>query len=209
MGSLAEALLLVALDDESGKIRCGDNIGFGLSGAVLMDLLTAGCVTIEDGKVAAAECSEPGDEVLREALELVRESGKRRSTKDWVRRLPGKLHLRDRVAEQAGLELERKLFRKRYTRTGGDDPTERVRALLLGEAEPSEREALLLTLVGAVGLAKPLVPRDRRKEAERRAKEAADHDAVGGAVKGAIREVQAATAAAAAAAAAGAAAGSS
>lgn len=53
---------------------------------------------------------------------------------------------------------------------GRDELVAGVRAVLLGEREPDERLGALAALVGAADLARHLVPRDRRREATKRAK---------------------------------------
>ena len=218
--SLAEQLLLVALDDEKGAdtANWGSGVEAGLAGALLLELTAAGCVTIEDGKLVAAACDPPDDPLAANALEIIGADEKRRSVKDWVGRLPKRLsplreQVADRLVERGVLEERRRrrlgLFETTRYPERDPEPERRLRAalteVLVTGREPTVREAMLVSLLHAYDLVKRVVPRDDRRAARRRAKEIAKGDAIGAAVGSVVNEVQAATTAAIVAATAGAA----
>lgn len=221
--SLAEELLLIALDDEKGVDRTayGAGVETGLAGAILLELAGGGCVREDDGRLVAVDGSAPEDGLAADALETIRASSKQRKAKDWVSRLPRELKpLRDRVAE--GLVGRGVLTEERTKRLGlfktvryperAPEPERRLRAslseVLLGERSPSDREAMLIALLHPYDLIKVLVPKDSRKDAKKRAKEIAKREVIGAAVGDAVRDVQIATSAAILGASAAAASGS-
>jgi hypothetical protein len=208
--TLAEELLLVALDDEKGKTAdWGSGVEVGLAGAILLELAAAGCLTIEDGKLVPAECDAPGDPLAATALDAIRADGKRRDAKAWVRRLPKALGpLRARVAgplvERDVLEEERRrrlgLFEVTRYPERDPEPERRLRAelaeVLVAGREPTAHEAMLVALLRAYDLVRRVVPVEERRTANRRAKEIAKGDAIAAAVGRAVSDVQAATMAA-------------
>jgi hypothetical protein len=209
--SLAEELLLIALDDDSGKdtANWGSGVEAGLAGALLLELAAAGCVEPAGGKLVPAACDEPADPLVAAALDVMRDDDRQRSAKGWIQRLPRELKpLRTQVADQLvarGVleeERRRRLGLFETTRWPERDPVperalrDRVTGVLVAEREPSTHDAMLVSLLHAYDLVKRVVPRDERRAAGRRAKEIAEGDAIGAAVRGAVRDVQSATMAA-------------
>ncbi|MGE5636412.1 MAG: GOLPH3/VPS74 family protein [Nocardioidaceae bacterium] len=205
--TLAERLLLLALDD-AGRDRTSTGVEPGLAGALLLELVRDGRLAEVDGKLAPVDAG-PGHALLDAALDTIRESGKRRDAKGWVRRLGRELRpLKARVATSLvergvlGQERRRLLGVLPRTRFPQRDPEperalrERLGAVLLGEREPDEDDALLVALLPPFDLVKQLVPKERRHEAKRRAKAIGDGGATGRAVASAVRDAQAAVLAA-------------
>lgn len=206
--SLAEELLLVALDDEKGAdtANWGSGVEAGLAGALLLELAAAGCVIDDDGKLVAAGCDPPADPLSAAALEVIGRDEKRRNANAWVGRLPRELKpLRAQVADglvrRGVLEEERSrrlgLFESTRYPERDPEPERRLRAgladVLVAGREPTAEEAMLVSLLHAYDLVKRVVPKDDRRAARRRAKEIAQGDAIGAAVGSAVNDVQAAT----------------
>jgi golgi phosphoprotein 3 len=209
--SLAEELLLVALDDEKGAdtANWGGGVEAGLAGALLLELAAAGCVKDEDGKLVAAECDPPPAPLAAAALEVIRRDEKRRNAKGWVGRLPKELKpLRRQVADglvrRGVLEEERRrrlgLFESTRYPERDPEPERRLRAglteVLAAGREPDPDEAMLVSLLHAYDLVKRVVPKEDRRSARKRAKQIAEGDAIGAAVGSTVSDVQAATMAA-------------
>lgn len=202
---MAEELVLLAYDDEAGRDRTGYGVDAGLTGALLMDLGAAGCIDTEGKHLVATGRPAPDHPLLAEALGSISCSEKRRDAKGWLTRLGKDLKpLKDRVLQTL---VERGILAKEERRVLGVFPDnrypqvnpeperalrERLAAVVLGERAPTERDALLIALLRPYDLVKRLVPRDRRREANRRAKELADQGIAGKAVEKAVQEVQAA-----------------
>jgi hypothetical protein len=88
--TLAEELLLLALDDQKGSTGF-TQIDPGLAGALLVDLGRLGVLRPEGKELAAVAGSTPEHPVLARVHALISASPKRRSAKSWVRRLPSEL----------------------------------------------------------------------------------------------------------------------
>jgi Golgi phosphoprotein 3 GPP34 len=215
--TLAEQLLLIALDPSPGKPMARPPMGLSycLAGGVVMDLLLAHGSSLVDGTVlrhpqgtSLLYCKvkpgpDTGDPVLDEALVMIRGDSKPREIGHWVRKLAGlsmnlQAKLLERLTEQRILEQRdvRKLgFRlTRYTIV---DPAPRekavamLRSALLGAAAPDPRTAALIVLANAYGgLVGSVVEKPERAAAIRRAKELADAAALPWAMDSALREVQ-------------------
>jgi hypothetical protein len=202
---LAEQLLLLFLDDEKGSDQASWGGDPGLAGAILLDLTAQRAITDDDGKLAAVPGAAPDHPLLADALAAIGSSDKRRDAKGWVGRLPKELKpLRGRVAERL---VERGVLTEQHrkllglfpsTRFPAADPEperelrERLRAVLQTERQPTPQEAMLIALLVPYDQVKRLVPRDRRKDAQRRAKEVAEGGAAAKAVDDTIKGIQAA-----------------
>jgi hypothetical protein len=204
---LAEQLLLLFLDDRRGS----DNVTWGgdpgLAGAILLELTSQRALTEDDGKLVAASGASPEHPLLAAALETIEESDKSRDAKGWVGRLPKQLkplreHVAERLVERGVLTEERRKLLKIFpaTRFPQADPEpeperelrERLRAVLLTERVPTPQDAMLIALLIPYDLVKRLVPRDRRRHAERRAKDVAEGGAAAQAVDDTLKGIQAA-----------------
>jgi hypothetical protein len=212
---LAEELLLLALDDRTGKVVVSE-LDKGLAGAVLIELALTERVRVAEkgepvraGRLVVMPGPAPAHPVLADALELVA-AKEGRKPKDVIGKLSQRL--RERLAD--GL-VARGVLRREKHKVLGLFPTTRLPALdsgheagvrgrieaALGGATPDERSAALIALLHAIrGLPYVFAVADKRA-ANRRAKEIADGQWAAAAVRTAIEEVYAATAAAAAVAA--------
>ena len=209
--TLAEELLLVALDDEKGADTANWSSGVeaGLAGALLLELAAAGCIAYEDGKVVPVSSAPPADRLAAETLDAIRADDKRRDAKAWIGRIPKALKpLHTRVAERLvdrGILEERRhrrlgLFESTRYPERDPEPERRLRDaltdVLVAGREPTPHEAMLIALLSAYDLVKRVVPRNDRRPAGKRAKQIADGDVIGDAVARTVRDVQAATIAA-------------
>jgi hypothetical protein len=210
---IAEDLLLLLLDDESGKLTNATFLDAGLGGALLVELALGEQVEVVKGnglwaraKVRPTPAAAPSDPALAEALALVAE--KERTAQDLVGRLgKGRREPFFERLEAAGI-LQRQddrvmgLFpRRRWpTRDGAHEADVRRRlgdALLRG-VMPENRTAALIAVLSAMDLAHKVVDSDglSRRQVKARAKEIADGDWAAKAVKDAITAAQAAMSAA-------------
>jgi len=202
---LAEDLLLLFLDDEKGSDQASWGGDPGLAGALLLDLTRQRALEERDGKLVAVPGADPDHPLLAAAHGAIAADDKARDAKGWVGRLPKALKpLRARVAERlvdlGVLTEERRkvlgLFKTtRYPEADGAPEAalrDRLRAILMSERQPTEHDAMLIALLIPYDRIKTLVPKDRRKDAARRAKEVADGGAAAKAVGDTIKGIQAA-----------------
>jgi hypothetical protein len=202
---LAEQLLLLFLDDEKGSDSASWGGDSGLAGAILLDLTAQGALSDDDGDLVAVPGASPAHPLLAAAHGAIQASGRRRDAKGWVGRLPKELeplreHVARRLVEHGVLTEERRKLLGLFpsTRFPQADPgperelRERLRAVLLSERRPTQQDAMLISLLIPYDLVKRLVPRDRRKDAQRRAKAVAEGGAAAKAVDDTIKGIQAA-----------------
>jgi hypothetical protein len=206
---IAEDLLLLLLDDESGKLTNATYLDAGLGGALLVELALDEHVEVVKGggiwsraKVHPIGGTDPADAVLRDALAMIAE--KERTAQDLVGRL-GK-HRREPLLqrlESAGI-LQRQddrvlgLFpRSRWSSRDSSHELDVRRQLgdaLVRGASPADRTAALIAVLSAMDLAHKVVDPEGlpARQVKARAKEIADGDWAAKAVKDAITAAQAA-----------------
>jgi hypothetical protein len=161
MGSvaLAEELLLLAYDDESGRAT-GSQIGLdlGMAAAVLVELALAGRVAYIDGAIVVKDATPTGQSINDEILAKVA-ADTPHTPASWVQRL--RHGLRDRVLadlcargvicdiDETAMEF---IHLHRYPTLDGTVEAEvrsRLNRALAGDIVPDERTAALATLVSA------------------------------------------------------------
>jgi hypothetical protein len=161
MGSveLAEELLLLAYDDESGKAT-GSQIGLdlGMAAAVLVELALAGRIGYADGTIVVRNATPTGKPIIDEVLARVA-ADTPHTPASWVQRL--RHGLRDRVladlcargvicdVDETALGF---IHLHRYPTVDGTVEAEvraRLSQALTGDDVPDERTAALATLVAA------------------------------------------------------------
>lgn len=203
--SLAEQLLLIAFDPEQGRTshRADPALGFGLGGAVAMDLVLRDAASLQNGKLEAG--SPTGDPILDDALDRIRAERRPRDLKHWVKALTGRsVRLRSRLLQRL---VEKGVLTARRERVLGlfeverhtlADPAPRadlvgnVRQALLSDAAAEPRTASLIALMSSCGLVDRVVPKEERSAARARAKAIASGDLGSRAVSSAVADVQAA-----------------
>jgi hypothetical protein len=210
MFTLAEDLLLLALDDTRGSVSWSHSsrLPYALGGAMLMDLALLHRIYILGKHVAVIDGGATDDPVLDGALTAIVESEKRHDARHWVAKLGTrrglKEELRGRLVERGILRQDR----RRFLWVFPDDhyPTvdaahegrlrARIQGVVLGAAEPEPRDLLLLSLIHACNLTDALFPKPERKRARARVKELATGERFGKAVGDAAAAAEAAALAA-------------
>jgi hypothetical protein len=153
-------MLAVYLDGQGRLPGYGTGLGFGLSGAMLMELALDGFIHTVDGYIVAVHGAQPQGRALGEVLARIRSSRKPRTAPEWVRALSVGAHKR----LSAGLIAEGVLVRtpRRWPLPTGWAPrydvlrSERRDAVvrsLGGTADSSERLVALVALASACGAA--------------------------------------------------------
>jgi len=216
---IAEDLLLLLLDDESGRLPLGAsvNASAALGGAVLAELALLGAVTVDErtsrfrSPKVRVTGPPPEDRVLADALEVVGE--KDRTAQDLVTRLGKHLvaTLGDRLADRGVLERResRLLGMLPRTRWPAADSTHEAEvrrlltSVLVQGTTPDGRTGTLVAVLAAVDQVHKVVDHDgmSRREVKRRAAEVAEGAWASTSVRAAITAAHAAVTAAVAAAA--------
>jgi hypothetical protein len=215
---IAEDLLLLLLDDDSGKVTGSDTAEVALGGAVLAELATLGAVTVDEqtGRFRSPKVRvtgpAPEDRVLADCLDVVGE--KERTAQDLVARLGKGLvkTLGDRLADRGLVERQESrvlgmLPRTRWPAVDTSHEREVRQALtsvLVQGTTPNARTGALVAVLAATDRVHKTVDHEglSRREVKTRAKEVAEGAWAATAVRNAIRATNAAVTAAIAAAAA-------
>jgi hypothetical protein len=207
MLTLKEQLLLLALHDEKGSVvfSASTALSFGLAGAILMELTQKERVQMEGKNLILIDDRPTGDDILDEALAVIKGIKRLRRPAIWVRSLPTRLkklkdRLADRMVEKGILRRDEKraLFFIPYHRYPTQDGRqeynlrERIRSAIASGKQPNEQLAVLISLVLACGLINEVFPKGERREAKKRAKEISQSDVYGRAVSESVQAVQAA-----------------
>lgn len=204
MLTLPEELILLALDADSGSVSsCSSRLPFALAGAVLAELLLAGHIRLDGEQVLAANGPPPGDEVLRDALALIRDQENRKKIKHWVERFHSKLHIQERTlgtlaARGIVHHEDRHFLLFHYARYPMDqrqaraDLRNRVRSALLGPSVNEGRVACLIALAEPCKLARRFFEPDEWKMVKDRSKQISAQWPVSAAVLRAIEDMEAA-----------------
>ncbi|EME22998.1 GOLPH3/VPS74 family protein [Rhodococcus triatomae] len=209
MTLLAEDLLLLLLDDETGKpLVDGSVLPRALAGAVLLDLSLDAVVepadgsgAVKKGRLILRDRTAPLDPILAHAVAQLRGS-KPLKPVAAIEKL-GK-NLREAVL---GRIVERGWVHEAKGKVLGIFPTktwpavdashervvrDRLRSVLVDGATPDQRTAALISLLSAVDAAPKLFPDVSKKVVRKRAKEIAKGDWSGEAVRHAVDAVNAA-----------------
>jgi Golgi phosphoprotein 3 (GPP34) len=157
---LAEELLLLAYDDQTGKAT-GSRIGLdlGMAAAVLVDLALAGRIAYVDGYLTVNDPTPTGEPIADTVLARAAED-EPHTPAQWVQRLRHRLRTRvleDLVARGVVHDVDETqmgvIHVHRYPTTDKAYETEirtRLAAALTSDEIPDERTAALATLLTAI-----------------------------------------------------------
>ncbi|KIZ16478.1 GOLPH3/VPS74 family protein [Streptomyces natalensis] len=213
--TLAEEIMLLSLDEESGAPEQRQAAGWAVAGGLLLELVLAGRASVEGKYLKLTDRTPTGEPLLDDRMALLdawlggRE--KRRVT-EWLtrdRRKAGNAAVESLCARGVVVEQEHRalgLFpTRRYPEADGAPEKElrqRLQAVVLDGADPDERTAGLIALIHAAKLHRLAFPDVPRKQVADRMAEVASGQWAAESVRAAIRHMQAAVAAVAASAAA-------
>ena len=210
---LHEELLLLALRDEKGTMQFSASMyPYAIGGAVLSELLLAGCIRIDEGEKPMVELVERrgmDDTVLGDALELVANAKRRKRAADWVSCFAHMKRLRERIAVrlcQRGILRDSEdrillVFKRRIFPTVDPGPERRIlerlrRAIFSGGTGLQPRTALLLALAHATGMLSIHFDKKLLKDRKQRIEQITSGELVGEATRRAVQAAQAAAMAA-------------
>ncbi|MCX5380883.1 GPP34 family phosphoprotein [Streptomyces sp. NBC_00091] len=204
--TLAEEIMLLSLDDESGSAQQRQAASWAVAGGILLELVLAGRVSVDGKFLEMTDTAPTGDPLLdsRTALIepwLLRGRGRRRVTawltKDQPKAVTATLEslcARGVVVEEKHKALGMFPIR-RYPEADGAVERElrdRLRAVVLDGAEPDVRTASLIALVHSAKLHRLAFPDSPRKQVVARMEEVAAGQWAAEGIRTAIRDMQAA-----------------
>ncbi|MFD9539154.1 GPP34 family phosphoprotein [Streptomyces sp. NPDC060022] len=204
--TLGEEIMLLSLDDESGVAKERQSAGWAVAGGTLLELVMAGRVSVDGGRIAVTGTESTGTGLLDEQLRLIAVwAAKRRKppkVTEWLTRDQSK-------AVRATIESlrERGLVGEEQHKVLGVFPVRRFpeadgaverelrdrlsRVVLHGE-EPDARSAGLIALIHAAKLHRLAFPDLPKGKVSPRMEEVMEGQWAGESVRTAIRTMQAA-----------------
>jgi Golgi phosphoprotein 3 len=203
--TLAEELLLVALDDERGTLLPLPPFSMEVASAaaLVMDLTLLGRIDTDEQSLTVISTAPTGNALLDEVLaQIAADSATRRPTADWMNRLATGTDTRDRIIAalvQRGVlqSVEKRLlwvFKTRvYPPTSGLEEREvksRVMTLLNNEEIPDPRDSLLVGLLRGTTLLDSLLSRSERHRLAARIDQIADFEELNRSMSRTIGELQ-------------------
>ncbi|GAA2990840.1 GOLPH3/VPS74 family protein [Streptomyces fulvorobeus] len=203
--TLAEEIMLLSLDDESGSAKQRQAAGWAVSGGILLELVLAGRVSVAGKHLELTDTTPTGDQLLDRRTALIEtwlRGRKKRRVTEWLTRDQAKavgaalesLCRRGVVVKEKHKALGVFPIR-RYPEADGAveaELRERLRAVVLGGVEPDSRTAGLIALIHSAKLHRLAFPDSPRKQVAARMGEVAAGQWAAESVRAAIRDMQAA-----------------
>jgi hypothetical protein len=192
--TLAEEVLLLALDDEDGSFRPLPKhaMEFALTSAVLMDLLLARRLDVDLEQLMVVDPSPVDDALLDPVLAAVARSSERYNARRWIMVLSqeaGEIRKRALARLVARGVLRRQddrllwvLGRRRYPILDDREQREaklRILGIVLGDEIPDHRDVVLVALADAAGLFDAILTRREARMAAARIADVARMDLIG------------------------------
>lgn len=206
MFTLAEELLLLALDDDKGTVvSSAASIEYGLAGAILSELTMMERLELKDGKVTVAEGGSTDVSFLDDALDEIKHSEKSKDVKHWISHFADwkgvmkKEIIKTLVDKDILKEEEKKVlwvFNQTVYPTAFNRPEQeirkRVNEAVFENGNPDARTAMLLNLIKSCSLVKEVFGKEKNDEASKRIEKIAEENNYSKAVKKSIEEMEAA-----------------
>jgi hypothetical protein len=182
--ALADELLLLAYDDETGRSTVSQiGLDLGMAAAVLVDLVLHGRVEVSDRMVVPVDATPTGHSVADEILARIAVEPPHPVAR-WLQRLRHGLrqHMLESLVDRGVVRDQDEtawdvIHLHRYPMvdpTAERDTRRRLAAALIGDTVPDERTAALATLVAAVRMEPTLgLSGDAVAEAHKRLEEIA------------------------------------
>ncbi len=207
MLTLAEEIVLLTLEDESGKfVNVPDHaVSHALSGAVLMDLAFEGRIDTDPERLFVTNREPTGDDLLDSTLRDICASEEQRDARHWVGFFSRKSDdirqaALDRLCANGVLKAEEDLFlwvfkSRRYpTREGASERREvklRIMSLLFSDEIPEARDIAIVGLADVCGIFDHLLAQPERERTRDRINQIRKLELIADTVAAAVREIEA------------------
>lgn len=209
MLSIAEEIVLLALDDETGKLSTRlpvHSLRNAVSGALLMDLAFENRIDTDLHRLIVIDAAPLGAPVQDDVLAQIASDEEERETGHWVNLFAGEYEalqprLLDRLVAR-GILSQREgrlswLIGVRRYPTVDDRPQrdvkQRITDTLVSEVIPHPRDIAIICLADACGLWRSVIDERELADAKPRIEQIVKMDLIGQSVTRTIRELQDAT----------------
>jgi len=201
--NLVDELLLLALDDEKGTfISDSFSFAYGISGAVMLELILENKIEVCNQKVCAKDKTTTGEEILDDYLKLIILSKKERSIKDWVQLFGEKAEsiINDTIEKliENGILTKRKekflwVFSvNNYPAQNSELENilrDRLHDIIMNDKKPELKELMLLSLIESCDLSSEVFGKEKSKAYKGKIKEIVEATELTKLINEAIAEV--------------------
>ncbi len=204
---LFEEVLLLALKDEKGTVSV-DFLEYALAGSIISELVLAGTIAIDSSKqkrVSTLNAKPLGDDILDEAMSLIRERENTKGLKHWISKIASIKNLKERVAvrlcdakilkaeqEKVFLIFNRDVYPE-LDPVPEQNIIARIDDAITGKsAQIDARTVVLISIAHGVGLLRHNFDRDKLKRYKSRIEQIAKGEMVAGITREVIDACQAA-----------------
>ena len=204
---LHEEILLMALNDKSGKVDVTSWYAYAIGGALLTELVLASRVRLEtEGKQSNVRLSDPqplGEPVLDECLEKIEHDGRSRRPDHWVSIFANLKELKHRIAaglcDRGILRMDKDkilgLFERRLYPEVNPEPeramiTRLRRAIFTDQENVDARTIVLIGLTEGSGLLQSAFDKKQLKSRRSRIEGMIKGDIAGAATREALEAAQ-------------------
>ncbi|MEM7224914.1 MAG: GPP34 family phosphoprotein [Pseudomonadota bacterium] len=203
--TFAEEVMLLVLDDETGRIAPIGSyaLNLTLAGAVLMDLAQRARIDADEDKIAVIDRSPTGEEILDPTLAQLAESPEPHDARYWVEEISG---AGEEIKEKALEHLVRRgilqvvdqkilwVFEtRRYPMVDckeEQEVRERILEVVLGEMTPGPRDVVLICLADACSIFESILSPDQLERVAGRIAEIRHLNLIGEAVASAVEQLR-------------------
>lgn len=200
----AEEIILLALDDESGKLRPLPDraLELAVAGGLLMELAFANRLDTDQKQLSILDRSPTGDSLLDSVLKILPEEDKVTIRQALSRVAADAPEFKDQILknliEKGILQREEHRFffvlkERRYPIVDDSEEKEviaRIREVVLENAIPDPKDVVLICLMSACDLSTAVFSDDELEKHQERIHQVARMDFIGQALAKAIAEIQ-------------------
>ncbi len=203
--TLKEKFVLLILHPDKGHNMAISFDGYGIAGALLLELAGMGKLKIEDKRVKLLDSAKTGDEQLDYLIGILDRSGKSYKIKSIISKIQGKSSkikrpiIKGLVKKRYLKEVEKRFLIFKYKRYPSSntryrkDLVEHIRRMVLRNIKSDDDIPLLTGLAGACRLSdKFFRTREERKIARKRIKEIVKENDIDQAIDETVKAVHAA-----------------
>ncbi|TVT27795.1 GPP34 family phosphoprotein [Salinicoccus cyprini] len=206
MFTIAEALLLLATDDDKGtQVSTADSMEYGFTGAILSELTLMERIELQDEKVVVIDRTPTGVPYFETVLDEIENAMKPEKIEYWVDRLPFKMHnikkeIIQSLVEKGILKEESKkiLFvfnQKMHPEADGRVEQEirsRLQRIVFDNETPDPLAGILLNLIKICNLTAEVFGEEKKETAEKRIEKIAAESEYDVAINKSIEQMEAA-----------------
>lgn len=204
--SMPEELLLLMLDDETGRLqeRAAPSGDYAIAGAVLAELALANRIDTDTTKLWVTDPTPTGDELQDRVLAQLAATKEARDSRHWIETLGADADdyrdvLFTRLVAKGVLRRVEGRFlwvfpERRYPMVSGKEEREvkaRILGVLFNDEIPEPRDALLIGLCRAAGLFSLILASHQLDQVQGRIDQVADLEELNRSLSDAIREIYA------------------